>query len=91
VSGLLQAEAAYKAEIINTAEYLNTKYKEDQFVNIVKVHKSTQPIMNSIFKLAAKILEELNQLSGMKDAKQDGMQHTKGRLSEVLKKKWKNK
>ena len=36
--GLVQVEAAYKAEIINTAEYLNTKYKEDQFVNIVKVH-----------------------------------------------------
>jgi len=39
--------------------------------------------MNSILKSAAKILEELNQLSGM--------QHTKGRLGEVLKKKWKNK
>src|SRR5215469_2302043 len=29
--GLVQAEAAYKSEIINTAEYLKTKYKEDQF------------------------------------------------------------
>jgi hypothetical protein len=47
--------------------------------------------MNSILKSAAKILEELNQLSGMNDAKQDGMQHTKGRMREVLKKKWKNK
>ena len=47
--------------------------------------------MNSILKSAAKILEELNQLSGMNDAKHDGMQHTKGRLAEVLKKKWKNK
>ena len=28
----------YKAEIINIAEYLNTNYKEDQFVNIVKNH-----------------------------------------------------
>jgi hypothetical protein len=27
----------------------------------------------------------------MNDAKQDEMQHTKGRLVEVLKKKWKNK
>jgi len=27
----------------------------------------------------------------MNDAKQDGMQHKKGRLGEVLKKKWKNK
>jgi len=39
--GLVQAEATYKAEIINIAEYLNTRYKEDQFVNIVKVHEST--------------------------------------------------
>ena len=47
--------------------------------------------MNSILKLAAKILEEFNQLSGMNDAKQDGMQHMQGRLTEVLKKKWKTK
>ena len=52
--GLVQVEAAYKAEIINIAEYLNMKYKEEQFVNIVKVHESTQPNMNSILKLAAK-------------------------------------
>jgi len=89
--GLVQVEAAYKAEIINIAEYLNTKYKEDQFVNIVKVHESTQPNMNSILESAANIIEELNQLNGMNDAKQDGMQHTKGRLGEVSKKKWKNK
>jgi hypothetical protein len=43
--------------------------------------------MNSILKSAAKILEELNQITGKNDAKQDGMQHTKGRLREVLKKK----
>jgi hypothetical protein len=47
--------------------------------------------MNSVYKSAAKIIKELSQLSGMNDAKQDGMQHTKGRLREVLKKKWKNK
>jgi hypothetical protein len=34
---------AYKAEIINIAEYFNTNCKEDQFVNIVKSHESTQP------------------------------------------------
>ena len=55
--GMLQVEAAYEAEIIYIAEYLNKKYKEDQFVNIVKVHGSTQPNMNSILKSAAKILE----------------------------------
>jgi DNA-binding transcriptional regulator LsrR (DeoR family) len=56
--GLVQVEAAYKTEIINIAEYLNTKYKGDQFVNIVKNHESTQPTMNSIVKLAAKITED---------------------------------
>jgi hypothetical protein len=43
--------------------------------------------MNSILKLAAKIIEELSQLNGKNDAKQDEMQHTKERLGEVLKKK----
>jgi len=33
---LVQIEEAYKAEIINIAEYLNVNYKKDQFVNIVK-------------------------------------------------------
>ena len=73
--GLVQVEAAYKAEIIIIAEYLNTKYKEDQFVNIVKVHESIQPNMNSILKSAAKIIEEISQLNGKNDAKQDEMQH----------------
>jgi hypothetical protein len=36
--GLLQIEETYKAEIINFAKYLHTKYAEDQFVNIVKSH-----------------------------------------------------
>ena len=40
---------------------------------------------------AAKIIEELSQLNGKNYAKQDEMQHTKGRLGQVLKKKWKNK
>src|SRR5215469_15000557 len=47
--------------------------------------------MNSILKSAAKIIEEISQLSVKNDAKQDEMQHTKKRLGEVLKKKWKNK
>ena len=34
--GLLQIKATYKAEVINTADYLNTKYIEDQSVNIVR-------------------------------------------------------
>jgi len=56
--GLVQIEAAYKAEIINIAEYLKTNYKKDQFVNLVKSHESTQPNMNPIIKTAAKITEE---------------------------------
>ena len=39
--GLVQVEAAYKAEIINIAKYFKGKNKEDQFVNIVKNHEST--------------------------------------------------
>ena len=74
---MVQVEAAYKAEIINTAEYPNTNYKEDQFVNIVINHESTQPNMNSVLKLATKIIEELSQ----PHVKNDETQHTKARLS----------
>src|SRR5215469_13475024 len=81
--GLVQVEAAHKAEIISIAEY--------QFVNTVKNHESTQPNMNSILKSVAKIIVELSQLNGKNDAKQDEMQHTKERLGEVLKNKRKNK
>ena len=42
--GLVQIQVAYKAEIINIAEYLNTNYKEDQFVNIVKSLKALNQI-----------------------------------------------
>ena len=72
--GLLQIEASYKTEIINIAEYINTNYKKDQFVNIVKSHESTQPNMNSIIQTAAKITEELSQSDEKSDAKQDGIQ-----------------
>jgi len=88
-SGPVQIEAAYKAEIINIARYLNTNYKEDQFVNIVKIHESSQPNMNSIIKTTAKVKEELSQPDEKIDAKQDGMQHIKARLGLSLK-KWKN-
>jgi hypothetical protein len=50
----------YKAEIINIAEYLNTKYKDDQSVNIVKSHETNHPNTNSTMKTAAKVVEELN-------------------------------
>ena len=86
--GPVQIEAAYKAEIINIAEYLNTNYKEDQFVNIVKIHERTQPNMNSIIKTAAEITDEIGRTKEKNDAKQDGIQHTGARLGESLKKKW---
>ena len=71
----MQIEGAYEAEIINIAEYINTNYKEDQFVNIVKSHESTQSIL-TLIKTAAKITEGLSQANGKSDTKQDGMQHT---------------
>jgi DNA-binding transcriptional regulator LsrR (DeoR family) len=58
---LVQVKAAYKAEITSIAEYLNTNYKVDRFVNIVKSYESTQPTVNSIIKTVAKIAEELSQ------------------------------
>jgi hypothetical protein len=85
---VVQIEVAYKAEIINVAEYINTNYKEDQFVNIVKSHESIQPSMNSAVKIAAKITEELRQLNEKSDAIQDGIQHTRARFGESLKTKW---
>jgi len=47
--------------------------------------------MNSMIKTAAKITEELIQPNEKSDAKQDGIQHTKARLGESLKRKWKSK
>jgi hypothetical protein len=38
--GLVQVEEAYKAEITNTAEYLNTNYKVDQAVTMLKAIKA---------------------------------------------------
>ena len=47
--------------------------------------------MNSIIQTAAKITEELSQPNEKSDVKHDGIQHTKARLGESLKKKCKNK
>ena len=43
--------------------------------------------MNSIIKTAAKITEELSQPNEKSDAKQDGIQYTKAKLVQSLKKK----
>ena len=66
---MVQVEVAYKAEITSTAEYRNTNYKVDKFVNIVKSYESTQPNMNSVIKTVAKITEELSQPNEKSDAK----------------------
>ena len=84
--GLVQIEAAYKVEIINIAEYLNTNYKEDQFVNIVKNQESTQPNRNSIMEDSSKDHRRIKSTKWKSDAKQDGIQQTKARLGESLKK-----
>jgi hypothetical protein len=47
--------------------------------------------MNLIIKTAAKITEKLSQTNEKSDPKQEGIQHTKARLKEVLKNKRKNK
>jgi hypothetical protein len=47
--------------------------------------------MNSTIKTTAKITEELRQPNEKSDTKQEGIQHTKARLGEVLKNKWKSK
>jgi hypothetical protein len=47
----------YKAEIVNIAEYLNTKYK-DQFVIIAKSHKHNKISKNSTIKTAEEVIEE---------------------------------
>jgi hypothetical protein len=82
--GLVQVEPAYKADMTSIEEYLNTNYKVSQFVNTVKSYESTQPTVNSTIKTAAKIAEELSQPNEKSDAKQEGIQYTKGRLGKVL-------
>ena len=86
--GLMQVEAAHKAEIINFAQCLNTNYKKDQLVNIVKNRENTQPVMKSVAGLAAKIMEELGPLQGQRDATPEDRRSMKAKLAELLKKKW---
>jgi hypothetical protein len=85
--GLLQTEA----EKINTAEHLNTKYAEDQFVNVVISHKHTQSNMNSTTKTAVQDVGEFNQSNENGDTKKEDIQHIKARLQQFLKKNRKAK
>jgi hypothetical protein len=89
--GLSQIEVAYKTEIINISEYLNKKYREDQFVSIRRSHDSNKPNMNSTVTAAAKIRDELSQPNENNDMKQNIIQNTEAILKECLKEKWENK
>jgi hypothetical protein len=51
----LPFEVVCKAEIINIAEYLKTKYKQ-RFVDDVKRHEINRPNLNSTIKTAAKLV-----------------------------------
>jgi hypothetical protein len=64
---------------------LNTKYKEDQFVNIIKSHESNEPNINSTIKTAADFVEKLYKSDENSDTEMEGMRHTKARLGEFLK------
>jgi len=91
-SGIEPATFRFVVQHLNhCATAVPTTTTNNQFVNIVKSHESTQPNMKSIIKTAANITEELIQPYEKRDAKQDGIQQTKARLGEFLKKKWKNK
>jgi len=64
---LLQIAATYKAWIINTAECLNAKCKEDHFVNTVIRHEKKRPSNNSTIIISAKVVVELNRTSESSD------------------------
>ena len=83
--GLVKVEAAYKAKITSIAEYLNTNYKVDRFVNIVKSYEGTQPNMNSIIKTEAKIAKELSQPNEKSDAKTGRNTTYKGKIGRGFK------
>ena len=68
----------YKAEIMNVAEYLSTKYAEDEFLNIDS-QGSNEPNMNSTVKTSAQFSEELNRSSETSDILKEGVQHINAR------------
>jgi hypothetical protein len=67
-----------KAEIINVAEFLSTKYAVDEFLNIDS-QGSNEPNMNSRVKTSAQFSEKLNQSCETSDSRNEGVQHTKAR------------
>jgi hypothetical protein len=88
---LLQSRATYNGVRTNTAEYLNTNYKETQFVNTVTSHESNQPNINFGIKTPEKVAEEFNHSNENNDTKKEGIKYTNARLTETLEKKWESK
>jgi hypothetical protein len=64
---------------------VNTKYKDDWFVYIIKSHESNHPNKSSTIKTAAKVAEGVNQSNENSDTKKEGIQHTKSKIGTVLK------
>ena len=60
---------ALKAGMINTALYLNTMYKDDQFVRIFKSNEINQRNINLTIKTAANVVGESNKSNGKSGAK----------------------
>jgi hypothetical protein len=75
----------FKAEIINVAEYLSTKYAEDEFLNIDS-QDSNEPNMNSTVKTSVKFSEELNQSNETSDIQRKAFNTQKEDLE-----KWESK
>jgi hypothetical protein len=65
VNNTAQAYTLTLYNIINTAKYINKKYKADQFVNIIRSHNNNEPNRNSTVRTAAKIINELSQTRTM--------------------------
>jgi hypothetical protein len=73
---LLQSRATYNGERTNTEEYLNTNYKENQFVNTVTSYESNQPNMNLGIKTPEKVAEEFNHSNENYDRKKEGIKYS---------------
>jgi hypothetical protein len=75
-------------ELTSAAEYLNTKYAEGQFVNTVKNHENNRQNMNSTIKIAAKVVEDLNERDENRNTHKKKGRHTtyKSKIIGVLSK-----
>jgi hypothetical protein len=86
---LLQIGETCKAETINTAEHLNTEYKEDQCVNTVQNYESNETNVNSTINRPATIAEELNHSNKNSDTKRKAY-NKKRKIKSAIKEKMSN-